>query len=125
MANAITTPSLQINGQYLPIVPNSLSVRRGIGTVDVKAQSNGGSVEPVFQTNQEDAIGYVTFMLEPTDDNINAIAIAQDNNPNNTVQITENNFTRTMANAAVCNDPDLNLGADKNITVEMKGDQVV
>ena len=124
-SSAITIPSLQINGLYVSIVPNSLSIRRGFGTTTVDAESIGSTVTTVFKKDQTKAVGYVTFMIEPTDDNISQMQVIQDNNPNNVVQITQNNFSRTMPAAAITNDFDENLGADKNITIEMSGDQIV
>ena len=124
MANAITIPSLQGNGVIIEIVPNSLVIRRGFGTTDVKAQSSGSTVTSVFQKNQENAVGYLTFDIYSTQESIDQIRTLQDNNPNNTMQITQDGFSRTMPQAAVSNDPDLGLGADKTISVEMMGDQI-
>jgi len=124
MANAITTPSLQINGNYIPIVPNSLTYTRGVGTVTVESQSIGGTVETVYKKDQTKAVGQLTFIVEPIDTNINFIRSFQDSSPDNVVQFTEEGFTRTMSTAAITNDPTIELGSDKNITVEMAGDPV-
>ena len=124
MANAITIPSLQVNGVYWAIVPNSFSYRRGVGTVDVKAEVVGGVATPVFQVNKTGAVGYITFMMEPTDTNLSQVDVAQDNSPNNTVQFTQDGFTKTMPTAAITADPDRALGADKNFTVEFEGAEI-
>jgi len=127
MANAITIPSVQVNGQYLGIVPNSLKVIRGKGTTEVKAQSFGSSVQPVFETNQEEAIGHITVQVYPTDTTINQIRQFQDLGSTLRVDIIdpESGTPRSMRPAVVCNDPNLELGADQTITVEFKGSAVV
>lgn len=123
-SNAITTPSVRLNGNYIPIVPNSLGYKRGAGTYTVEAQSLGPTVETVYKKDQTAAVGHVTFVVEPIQAIIEQVRTAQNNNPNNRLQFVQNGFTRTMPTSAITNDPDLNLGADKNITIEMMGDPV-
>ena len=127
MANAITRPSLQINGIYIGIVPNSLTSIRGAGTVEVKAQSFGSTVRPVFEPNQEMAIGHITFMIYPITDDIDQIRAFQDAGSTLTVIYTDpdSGEQRTMVPASITNDPNYELGADKTITVEVKGAQIV
>ena len=125
MANAITIPALQINGVYIDIEPNSLMFKEGFGTTTVKAQSIGGTTTAVFGLDQTDAVGSLTFVVEPTQSNIEQIQAIQNNNPNNTVQFTQGTFLKTMPKGAIINDPEYTLGADKNFTVEMKGDKIV
>ena len=127
MANAITIPSVLVNGEYLGIVPNSLKVIRGKGTTEVKAQSFGSVSQPVFEINQEEAIGHITLEVYPTEDSINQIRIYQDLGPLLDVQFTDplTNTPRSMAPAVLSNDPNLELGADQTITIEFKGASVV
>jgi hypothetical protein len=63
MANSITRPTVIIQGIYIGIVPNSLTVKRGFGTTVVKAMSFGATVLPVFEPNQEEAVGEITFSI--------------------------------------------------------------
>ena len=127
MANAITIPSFLINGEIFPIIPNSLKVIRGKGTVEVKAQSLGSVSEPVFEINQEEAIGHITGEVYPTEDAVNKIQNYQDLGPTLDIQFSDplTQILRTMAPAVLSNDPNLELGADQSITVEFKGAPIV
>lgn len=127
MANAITIPAVQVNGDYLGVVPNSVKYIRGKGTVEVKSQSFGSSVQPVFETNQEMAYGHVTLEVYPTQTSLDQIREFQDLGSTLRVDLTDpiSGEPRSMRPATLCNDPDLELGADKTITVEFKGAAVV
>ena len=127
MANAITIPSIQVNGQYLGIVPNSLKVIRGRGTTDVKAQSSGATVEPVFESNQEEAIGHITVQVYPTQTNIDKIRLYQDLGSTLRIGIIDpiSGSSLTMSQGTIFNDPNLELGADQTISVEFKGAALV
>lgn len=127
MANAITIPAMSINGTYIPIVPNSLGFIRGKGTTEVKAQSIGASVQPVFQKNLMEAYGHVTFEIYPTEESIELINLFQDAGSTLRVDFTDptTDTTYNMSQASICNDPNLELGADKTISVEIKGSVIV
>jgi len=126
MANAITLPALQINGINFSIVPNSLEVTQGFGTSKIKAQSaGGGSVTSVLFDDGSTKLGNVKFKIYSTDDNINNMITVKNNSNNNTVLISEDDFTKTMTNSAIINDPALMLGVDGEIDIEMEGDVVV
>lgn len=123
MANAITIPAMAINGNYIPLVPNSLEFVRGKGTTEVHAQSIGAAVEPVFQKNLMEAYGHVTFEIYPTEEAIELINLFQDAGSTLRVDFTDptTDTTYNMSQATICNDPNLQLGADKTISVEIKG----
>lgn len=127
MANAITIPAVQVNGIYMGVVPNSVHYIRGKGTVDVKAQSFGASVQPVFEINQTEAYGHLVFEVYPTSTSIDQIREFQDLGSTLRVDLTDpiSGEPKSMRPATLCNDPDLNVGADKTITVEFKGAAVV
>lgn len=125
MAQAITIPQLQVNGVYIPIVPNSLIVRRGKGTRVVKAQANGSYTEPVYQQDLTEAVGEVQFSIYPVSDVINQMQIIQDNYDNNVVQVTATDYSVTLASASITNDPNYELGADKTIAITMMGAEAV
>lgn len=127
MPNAITIPSLVINGIPIPIMPNTLEIIRGKGTTQVKARSYGTVTESVFEKDQTEAISHLKFSVEPVDDMLDLINQFQDFGPTLDVQVYDvtTGFSGSIKTAVICNDPSNNLGADKTIDVEIKGDPFI
>jgi hypothetical protein len=125
---AISVPSVTINNQTIGIVPNTLTYTEGFGDQSVVTQSGGnGSIETVYYDNAENKRTMVSFELRNTAENI-ALARGWKTNLNqNTITVSDNNadFQRTVRNAALTNDYEVNLQSDGTISLEFYGDQTV
>lgn len=126
MPNAITSPTVEINGQYIPIQPESLVYRVGTGTTTSVAQSIGQSVETVHKPNLSEAYGYVAFKTENVTDNISLINEFKSNGSENTVIFYDvaTGFTGTMTNSKIMNEIERTLSSDGDGTVEFCGNQI-
>jgi len=104
----------------VPLIPKAR------GEQNVRAQSaGGGAVDIVVSQNVETNLSKLNFSLYPTEENI---AIARDlkSKPGeNVFQVIDGNFSRTITNATVINDYDVNLGADTTIDLEIMGSAAV
>lgn len=126
MANALSNPTIQVNDQTIPILPNSLTYKRGAGDVNVRAQSAGGdSVEAVITENAETKIGMVKFSLSLTDTNLDYVRTWQENrfNGGNTIRLSDRTLSTPLSfvNMNVTSDPEYNVGPDGGVEVEFMG----
>ncbi len=126
MPNAIISPSMEINGKFIAIQPESVVYRKGTGTTTSVAQSVGQSVETVHKPNLSEAYGYVSFKTENTTDNLSLINEFRNNGANNTVIFSDvvTNFSGKMTNAKVMNEIERTLSSDGDGTVEFCGNQI-
>lgn len=125
---AISVPSVTVNNQNIAIVPNTLTMTEGEGEQSVVTQSGGGgAIETVYFDNAENKRSMVSFELRNTSENVNLAKTWKTNLNNNTITISDNNsdFQRTVRNAALTNDYEVNLGADTTVSVEFYGDQAI
>lgn len=122
---ALTTPVIQINGNYWQIIANSAKFISGFGEYSVKTQVSGANAETVYELDLTKAFGGITFSMRSTLENDSLVDDTLRNNPNNVVQITQNGFSKTMPTAAISNDPERGLGVDGQIDIEIKGDRLV
>ena len=127
MANALSNPTIQVNDQTISILPNTLSYKRGVGDVNVRAQSAGGdSVEAVITENAETKIGMVKFSLSVTDANMEYVQTWHDNkfNGGNTIRISSRTITTPLSftNMNITSEPEFSVGADGSVEVEFMGE---
>ena len=122
----LSNPTIVINNNSVPIVPNSFSYTEGLGEQELKVQSaGGGSVQTVLSNNVETNMSMVKFSLHNTAENIDLARTWKVNGNNNAISITGEGLNRAINNAAVTNDYEVNLGADTTIDLEFKGDAAV
>lgn len=122
MAFAIATPSIIINNTVAPVVPNSVTYTEGLGEQNVRSQSaGGGSVQMVYSDNAESKFSTVKFQMFPTPENINLIRTWKTNGNANAITITAPGFSRSISEAALINNYEVNLGADTQIDLEFAG----
>lgn len=127
----LSTPTLIINNQPVYIVPNSATYIEGFGEQQVKTQSaGGGSIQNVFIDNAESKFSTFKFSLHPTSDNIALARSWKANGNANAVSMTGQNengvyFTRSFQHAALTNNFEVGLGADKTIDLEWASDAAV
>ena len=126
MAKVIANPSVVINNAPTNIVPNTLVFTEGFGEQNVRTQSSGGgSVETVFSNNVETNMSKVNFSLFPTTENIELAREWKSNLDENAIQITSDEFNRSVNGAALINDFEVNLGSDTTIDLEFVGASAV
>ena len=109
--NALVTPSVMINGEAVSIVPNSLTVRKGIGTRKVDVQTTGGQqTEVVVQNDVSTKKGYIKFEIWNTVKNMDLI----DNVynilpiPSLIMFLNQGGQSGSMSSAILINEPDYN-----------------
>lgn len=134
MSNGIlVNPLVSINGESFSIVPNSLSLKVGIGTKAVKTEAAGTTLNVVVSDNLEDAIGSVTFSMMSDLDNFNNIQAVRNNEGNNIVEVTiqgsgassSDSLLLTSSNSSVTTEIDFNFKSEGQFEVTMEGSQFV
>lgn len=125
-ARIITDPEVRVNNETYQLVPNSLTMVRGLGESEVKAQSIGnGQVENIFAENVETKVGKIKFSLYTTDFNIDTkIPQLKENRNRNTVSLADEDFTVVMKNAALVSDPEHVFSNDGQVELEFMGEIV-
>ena len=125
MTNVLADPQIRINNETFQVVPNSIKVIRGDGEATVNAQSAGnGNVTVVYSQNVETKIGKVTLSIWVTKENIVAAKTLKDNRISNYISVTDGEFVLTMKEAALINDPELNLSNEGQAELEFHGSPV-
>lgn len=122
MAKLISDPQIRINNESFQIVPNSAKYVPGDGEDMVKAQSSGGgNVSSVYSRNVETKVGKVMVAMFATSENIDKIKTLKDNENLNYISITDGAFSKTMRNAALISDPEIQLSNEGQIELEFQG----
>tara|TARA_R110000772_G_C13310322_1_gene440400 strand:- start:10206 stop:10598 length:393 start_codon:yes stop_codon:yes gene_type:complete len=127
-AQAIATPTIQVNNETISIIPNSFKYKGGRGERSIRTQSSGGSaVDVVMTENAETKKSMVTFEMLNTAKNIGLAEDWQDALNANAITASDNNqnFTKAFANMTVINDPEVTLSQDGNLTIEFEGSAAV
>jgi len=119
----LSNAAVLVNDEVVTIVPNSLKFNEGQGEKQVRAGSTGGGgVEQIFSENVEDALGKVSFSIHTTPANVELQRKWQANKNRNVVTIAgstdEGEVTRTYTQAAVVNDPDVEVASEGVIALE-------
>lgn len=124
----LSTPNVIINNVVYPIVPNSLVFTEGFGESTMRGSSVGAGVtEVVFSENAENKMSKVNFEMYPTAENIQSLRDMKALQNDNLIELADADaeFNRTVTNAAITNDYEVNIGADTTISVECMGDPSV
>lgn len=122
MPRAISTPTIVVNNIVLPIVPNSAVYTEGQGEQNYRAQSaGGGSVQGVYSDNAESKFSTFKCSVFNTAENINFLRAIKANGNNNAITITDTGFSRSITQAALTNNYEVNLGADTTVDIEFSG----
>ena len=130
---SIANPEVVVNGAPLAIVPNSCKFDEGQPKKNIRAAAVGNTIVQDFSQDIEEAFSKFSFQLLPSVDNINLVRELQILNNTNLVTITgtetvlgvEKQLIRTFNNAAITNEPEVNLGSDGVIDVEWMSDAAV
>ena len=130
---ALSNPELVINGEPVPIVPNSFSYDEGQPEKTVRAAVIGDTVIQEFSKNVEEAFSNFKFSIYPSADNIDKSREWENNDNTNTVTATavevingaEKTWRRTFKNATIGDVPEKSFGADTQIELTWKSDAAV
>lgn len=130
MPQAISAPTLIINNDTIPIVPNSLKYDAGEGEINVRAASTGGGgVESIHTINAESKISKVmvdVYLTADMDKNIlgwknrigtNSITFTQ------TIGATDF-ISRSFDEISLTNAVERDAGADGVTSLEFAGGQM-
>lgn len=118
---AISTPTVVLNNIPVAIKPNSFSYTEGFGERNVRVASAGGSAkETIITENVETQMSMVKFMLYTTSDNLTLARELAANLDANTIEVSDNGFTRTFSRAIIVNDFEIAAGVDGEFELEFK-----
>lgn len=126
----LSDASVIVNNEPVPVIPDSVKFREGLGTQKMRTASiGGGEVEAVYANSLEDKLGNVMFDMPSTPETIALARKWKLLKNQNVVQIigatVDGNVTRTFAQAAILNDYEVGIGSDSNIGIEFKSRQAV
>ena len=121
-----SAPTIRVNDEVIPIVPNSLSTKGGQGNTEVRAASTGGNgTITVHTVDAETKIGEVNFSVYVTNDVVDLIPQWLESVNANTVQVVETrgsiSYNLTLSGASLVEDPEINRAADGVIELMFKG----
>jgi hypothetical protein len=122
LQRTLSNPTVVINDVTIGIKPNSLMFKDGKGTRTVRAQSGGGSSIVIIVT--EDAstkLSEVTFILANTEQNIGYKRDWQGLDDGSVISLVDGGFNTVFNEMVVTDDPEVNLGAEGEITVKFQG----
>ena len=128
MAIAIANPTVRVNDETIPVVPNSVKVKLGTGETNVRAASSGGgAIESVHTSDAESKISGAYFDIYNTPEMLRKISVWKTDIGALTVQVVGTvpggaTFSVAMANVSLTNDPDIELSADGVTSLEFMGD---
>ena len=127
----ISTPTIQVNGDTVGIVPNSFKYKPGDGEIKVRAASTGGgSTRAVHTQDAEMMYSVAEFSMHTTKANIDLARLWKSRVAGNTIRASHkggvgtNSFTENFAYMSVTNELDFEAGADGTFKIEVAGDRV-
>lgn len=122
MPRGLATPSVIVNNVPVDIKPNSIKYKDGFGEYKQRiASGGGGRTSTVFTKDVETAKGYIAFMLYTTKDNAELIRSWKANEDANVVQLVDGTFNRTLEEATIVNEYEVNIGVDGEVELTFEG----
>jgi hypothetical protein len=115
--------SVIVNDKPIPVIPGSVTRKKGRGETKVTTQSLGnGNVETVASTDLETAKSYFKFAVKPTDVSARDVDTWKLNTGANTIRFVIGGVYENYKRMSVINDPEYPDSNDAVIEVEMEGD---
>ncbi len=124
MGNALSNPVMEIDGDVISYIPNSVVYNEGAGEMKVKVESaGGGTVEPIVTENAETKIGMVKFKVSPTSTHLGQIREWQTSSRDGgvTIDLSKDDIQVPFTQMILINNPDVNVGVDGEIELEFEG----
>lgn len=123
---ALSNPQIVINNQVVQYVPNSVSFKEGKGEYKLRPHTSGGQqVSNVLTQDLSTRKSMLKLKFLPTTENIEYASQWKGNLNRNSILITEEDFTRTINNAAITNDYEVAIGADAEFELSFEGDTAI
>lgn len=124
MPVAKSAPTIIINDIPIAVVPNSVTYKKGLGEINVRAASvGGGAAISVHNENIENKFGMVKFQIYATDDLIQQFPTWKELIGNNVVSgVDRRGIPFNLLFASFINDPEIPATSDGVIDVEFHGD---
>lgn len=125
--NVLSNLTLRINNETVKYKPNTLTFTTGQGEFSVKGVSAGaGDSDIAVSENVETFVGKVKFELYSTADNEDLFKRLKEANlsTGNVVKLFGKDFSGTMTNATVINDPEIKVGVDESFEIELHGNKI-
>lgn len=118
--------TLEINDQLVEYKPNSLSMKGGLGDINVRHQTGGGDAgSKVITEDAETQIGMVKFSLytETTHtDRVNVWGQLSKEANGNVIRLSGPGFTRNFRQMRLITDPEIAFGSDADFELVFEGD---
>lgn len=113
-----------VNGEPVAI-SGKITYQRGKPSVEIQTATVGQEVKVYENINYEEAVGRVTFNMQPTLENINRLEDWQDNVGKNSVRFLDTNtgLTKTLKFLTVSEDPEIDFST--TIEVVFVGGQAI
>lgn len=124
----LSDAAVVVNNEPVPVIPNSVKYREGLGTQKMRTASiGGGEVETIYANDLENKLGAVMFDMPSTPETIGLARQWKLLKNQNVVQIIgstpDGTVTKTFALAAILNDYEVAIGSEANISVEFSSRQ--
>lgn len=123
---------LYLNGTPTLYVPNTLTVKLGLGTTNVRTEVNGSVTETVHSDDATERKSMVKFDVIPKDldsdiQPLRLISSLKQNTGSNSIQLVSQNgnVVITLSKQSLINDPEANLSSDGVISLEFEGDPAI
>ena len=119
--------SVLVNNVSIPIVPNSFTYTEGLGEQKMSVQAAGDTVQQVYFDDASTRFSSIKFSIVSNKENIEIVRTWKTNRNNNNIIVSDVNsdFTRTFNNAALIQDYEVGIGAEKTIDLEFRSDSAV
>lgn len=128
---ALSVPTIKVNNDVVPIVPNTFKYVSGDGETTVRAASTGGNnAVSVHTQNAETMFSKIMFSVHVTLDLIPKIRDWKADIGGVRVEASQqglngaDDFSVAFKGVSMTNDPDINAVADGVIEIEMAGDKL-
>lgn len=126
MAKKLSKPTVKINNEPVPIVPNSFEYDEGEGETNVETESTGGGgVQIVTSDSAEDKFTSFKFDMHNTAENIKAARAWKQNPGGLSVSFSEGDLSRNVGQVSVTNNYTVPLSSDGKISLEFAGSSAI
>lgn len=126
MSDILSKPTVRVNNEAIPVVPNSVSYTEGEGETDVfTASLGGGAVEVVTSDNAENKLSDCKFSMYSDPDNVKLARGWKKNPGRNVVEIMGTNsegkkIKRVLNYGSISNNYEVNLTSEGKLDLEWK-----
>ena len=129
MSSILSNAVLEINGETIGYMPNTLSITKGSGETKNVAITSGGNSDVVFSIDASTKVGNVKFDLPVTAENDRRIDEWKNNRQNNSVNVSNDvggeRFNVAFSKAVLITNPELSLADEGAVSLEFMTAQAI